>query len=161
MMKLDAVAVSSRNLRETTSFYSLLGFRFPEFDDAEKHVEAITAEGGVRLMIDDKDLIESILGEAPVPANHSMFAILCDSPAEMDLVVEKIRAAGHPVIKEPWDAFWGQRYAVVADPDGYRIDLFASLAPTAAASASTTATSSAAIATASSTIAASVAAGPA
>lgn len=27
----------------------------------------------------------------------------------------------------PWDAFWGQRYAVVHDPDGTPVDLFAGL----------------------------------
>ena len=36
-----------------------------------------------------------------------------------------IRDAGFTVVKEPWDAFWGQRYAIVADPDGYMVDLFA------------------------------------
>jgi uncharacterized glyoxalase superfamily protein PhnB len=28
---------------------------------------------------------------------------------------------------EPWDAFWGQRYAVVHDPDGNGVDLFCPL----------------------------------
>jgi hypothetical protein len=28
---------------------------------------------------------------------------------------------------EPWDAFWGMRYAVVFDPDGRPVDLFAVL----------------------------------
>ena len=27
----------------------------------------------------------------------------------------------------PWDAFWGQRYAQVKDPDGNVVDLFAPL----------------------------------
>jgi hypothetical protein len=30
---------------------------------------------------------------------------------------------------EPWDAFWGQRYVTVKDPDRYQIDIFAELAP--------------------------------
>jgi hypothetical protein len=29
--------------------------------------------------------------------------------------------------REPWDAFCGQRYAMVKDPDGNPVDLFASL----------------------------------
>jgi hypothetical protein len=29
--------------------------------------------------------------------------------------------------REPWDAFWGQRYARVEDPDGNVVDLFAPL----------------------------------
>ena len=32
---------------------------------------------------------------------------------------------------EPFDAFWGQRYATVRDPDGNAVDLFAAL-PSAA-----------------------------
>jgi uncharacterized glyoxalase superfamily protein PhnB len=31
------------------------------------------------------------------------------------------------VVTAPYDAPWGQRYATVADPDGYRVDLFALL----------------------------------
>ena len=32
------------------------------------------------------------------------------------------------VVREPWDAAWGQRYATVQDPDGYGVDLYAPLA---------------------------------
>ncbi|MEI6887310.1 MAG: VOC family protein [bacterium] len=31
------------------------------------------------------------------------------------------------MVKEPWDAFWGQRYCVVKDPGGNMIDLYAYL----------------------------------
>jgi uncharacterized glyoxalase superfamily protein PhnB len=31
---------------------------------------------------------------------------------------------------EPWDAFWGQRYATVRDLDGNGVDLFAALPAT-------------------------------
>jgi hypothetical protein len=37
-----------------------------------------------------------------------------------------LAALGHGR-KEPWDAFLGQRYAVVSDPDGNHVDLFAPL----------------------------------
>jgi uncharacterized glyoxalase superfamily protein PhnB len=35
--------------------------------------------------------------------------------------------AGFSGTNEPWDAFWGQRYARVSDPDGSKVDLFAPL----------------------------------
>jgi predicted enzyme related to lactoylglutathione lyase len=44
----------------------------------------------------------------------------------VDEVAERVAAAGHTVAHPPFDAPWGQRYAV-ADPDGYRVDLFAPL----------------------------------
>jgi uncharacterized glyoxalase superfamily protein PhnB len=37
-------------------------------------------------------------------------------------------AAGYHSELEPFDAFWGQRYATVLDPDGNGVDLFAPLA---------------------------------
>ena len=126
-MKLDAVTVTSGNLAIAAKFYALLGFRFPEFSEDEKHLEPITREGEVRLMIDERELMRSITGVEPRPPTHSSFAIKCGTPAEVDQCVGRIRAAGFTVLKEPWDAFWGQRYAIVADPDGYMIDLFAPL----------------------------------
>lgn len=126
-LRLDAVAVSSSDLTRTAAFYALLGFDFPAFDADTMHLEPNTAEGDVRLMIDTVGLMTQLIGEAPKPPNHSSFAMLCDSPAEVDATAAAVAAAGFTVVKQPWDAFWGQRYAVVADPDGYQVDLFAAL----------------------------------
>ncbi|HZD98061.1 MAG TPA: VOC family protein, partial [Micromonosporaceae bacterium] len=35
--------------------------------------------------------------------------------------------AGSHGHKEPWDAFWGQRYSMISDPDGNSVELFAPL----------------------------------
>jgi uncharacterized glyoxalase superfamily protein PhnB len=126
-MKIDAISVTSTNLKKTIEFYSLLGFVFPPLKEGEDHIEPQTQAGEVRLMIDTADLIQSITGSKPVPPNHSSFAILCENPSKVDEVTKSIKNAGFTVVKEPWDAFWGQRYAIVSDPDGYMIDLFAPL----------------------------------
>ena len=39
----------------------------------------------------------------------------------------RLTAAGYTTRRAPWDAFWGQRYAVVVDPDGNGVDVFAGL----------------------------------
>ena len=126
-MRLDCVAVTSVNLDRTVAFYRLLGFTFPEYAADEMHIEAITPPGAVRLMIDHADLATQLIGEPPRPGNTSAFGILCDGPAGVDRVAAAIGAAGFAVETAPWDAFWGQRYATVSDPDGYRVDLFAPL----------------------------------
>ena len=54
-------------------------------------------------------------------------AFLCESAADVDATYARLEAKGYRGHKEPWDAFWGQRYAQVFDPDGNVIDLFASL----------------------------------
>ena len=129
MIRLDAVAVSSSDMAKTVAFYELLGFMFPSWSADDKHVEHVAKPGEVRLMIDTAELMEQLTGHPPTPPNHSSFAMLCDSPAEVDAVAASLREAGHTLTVEPWDAFWGQRYATVKDPDGYQIDIFAELAP--------------------------------
>ena len=45
----------------------------------------------------------------------------------MNSTYAELIAAGYEGHKEPWDAFWGQRFAVLHDPDGNTVDLFAPL----------------------------------
>jgi uncharacterized glyoxalase superfamily protein PhnB len=123
-MQIAAVAVSATDLSRTVAFYELLGFRFPPVDAGTQHIEA---EAGVRLMIDDAAFLATLHGEPPRPGNVAGFAVLFDAPAEVDAAASRVAEAGHRVVTPPYDAPWGQRYATVADPDGYRTDLFAML----------------------------------
>nr|WP_232304022.1 VOC family protein [Pseudofrankia sp. DC12] len=52
-------------------------------------------------------------------------AFACADPAEVDKVYAEFTDAGYTGERPPWDAFWGQRYATVADPDGNHVDLHA------------------------------------
>ena len=57
-------------------------------------------------------------------------AFRCDGPEEVDRLYAELVEAGYEGHLPPWDAFWGQRYAVVHDPDGNGVDLFAALPTT-------------------------------
>lgn len=131
-MEIYAVAVSARHLPLAVAFYELLGFDFGAVEPGDPHLEAITPSG-VRLMIDSASMMEELLGEPPRPGNTSGFALRYGSPAEVDDVAGRVAAAGGAVVHEPWDAPWAQRYATVADPDGYRVDLFCPLPGAASA----------------------------
>ena len=52
----------------------------------------------------------------------------CASPAEVDEIYARVTEAGFHGEKEPWDAFWGQRYALLKDPSGVDVNLYAPLA---------------------------------
>lgn len=126
---LDAIAVAAKDMAKTKEFYTLLGFDFEgegAFDGGE-HIEPARRPGEPRLMIDEAKFMAELIGEPPHAPNHSIFAMLCETPAEVDAVVAQIEAAGFAIAVAPWDAFWGQRYATVVDPDGYKIDIFAEL----------------------------------
>ena len=53
--------------------------------------------------------------------------------AAVDAAYAQLVEAGHRSELAPFDAFWGQRYATVLDPDGTGVDLFAPLPGGAAA----------------------------
>lgn len=123
--KLDALGIVTSDMARSLAFYRLLGVETPqELDD---HVEAVLPNG-LRLMWDSIDLVRQINPNWQTPIGHRMgLAFLADSPAGVDAIYRKIVGSGYDGVKEPWDAFWGQRYAQVADPDGNIIDLFAPL----------------------------------
>ena len=54
-------------------------------------------------------------------------AFACDDPAEVDSTYADLVGRGDEGHLAPWDVFWGMRYAVVLDPDGNAVDLFAPL----------------------------------
>ena len=125
MAELNAIGIVSADLRASIAFYRLLGVDFPE--DGEGHIEA-TLPSGVRFMLDAEDVVKSFRPNwTRETGNQLALAFECASPAEVDERYEQVTAAGFQSEKEPWDAFWGQRYAQLRDPDGVPVDLFAPL----------------------------------
>ena len=126
-MKISAVGVVSSDMKKTAEFYGIWGFGFSNADLTQDHDEPVTPEGSTRLMIDSNQMIKDIFGEEPVQGNHSTFAIEYSTVEELNNVADKLTRAGYVFKKEPWDAFWGQRYAIIADPGGCLVDLYARL----------------------------------
>jgi catechol 2,3-dioxygenase-like lactoylglutathione lyase family enzyme len=126
MPELNAIGIAVADLQRTLEFYRLLGLDFDEPDDG--HVEA-TMANGTRLMFDTEEVIRSFLPDwRRANGNQVSLAFECSSPAEVDEVYARVVTAGFEGEKEPWDAFWGQRYALLGDPDGVRVNLYARLA---------------------------------
>lgn len=127
MAALNAIGVAASDLRNSIRFYQLLGAEFPE-DPEDGHVEA-TMPNGTRLMFDSEEGIRSFMPDwMRVNGNQVSIAFECASPAEVDELYARVVAEGYEGEKEPWDAEWGQRYALLGDPDGVRVNLYARLA---------------------------------
>jgi catechol 2,3-dioxygenase-like lactoylglutathione lyase family enzyme len=123
--KLDFIGLVVEDLERSLAFYRRLGLDLPE--SGEDHVEA-TLPNGMRIGWDTVETIRSFDPDWRPPSGGQQIglAFLCDSPSEVDAVYAGFADAGHGH-KEPWDAFWGQRYAQVKNPDGNVLDLFAPL----------------------------------
>jgi uncharacterized glyoxalase superfamily protein PhnB len=123
--ELNAIGIVASDLGRSIAFYRLLGVDLPE--DGEGHIEA-TLPNGTRLMLDEESVIKSFRPDwTRETGNQLALAFECSTPAEVDELYERAKAGGFDTEKEPWDAFWGQRYAQLRDPDGVPVDLFAGL----------------------------------
>jgi catechol 2,3-dioxygenase-like lactoylglutathione lyase family enzyme len=126
MPELNAVGIVTSDMARSIAFYRLLGLDVPE-TPGEGHVDVLLPSG-VRLMLDTEEVIRSFRADwERSTGNQLSLALQCASPAEVDEVYAKVVAAGFHGEKEPWDAFWGQRYAQLADPDSVPVDLYATL----------------------------------
>jgi uncharacterized glyoxalase superfamily protein PhnB len=126
--QLAAIGIVTADIGKSTRFYRTLGLEIPEPPAAEDHFD-FELPSGVRLMWDAEALIAQLDPEWERPAKgHAMaLAFECKDAADVDATYRRVLDAGFRGKTEPYDAFWGQRYATVVDPDGNGVDLFASL----------------------------------
>jgi catechol 2,3-dioxygenase-like lactoylglutathione lyase family enzyme len=127
--RFDLIGVVVSDMAASLAFYRHLGLDIPPGSDSEPHVEVALA-GGTRLAFDTEATIKSFddSWKPPGAGGHRLsLAFACDDPAEVDATYASFVESGSTGHLAPWDAFWGQRYAIVLDPDGNHIELFAPL----------------------------------
>jgi uncharacterized glyoxalase superfamily protein PhnB len=126
MPTLNALGIVVRDMAESIRFYRLLGVDVPETPD-EGHVNA-DLPSGMRLMFDTEEVMRRFRSDwSRETGNQLALAFDCGSPKEVDETYSRVVAAGFDGDMDPWDAFWGQRYAQLRDPNGVPVDLYASL----------------------------------
>ncbi|MFJ4918613.1 VOC family protein [Streptomyces sp. NPDC088725] len=129
--RLDAIGLVVADMAASLAFYRALGLDLPADADSAPHVEA-ALPGGPRVLWDTEDAVRSYDPGWTRPQDGAGerigLAFRCDTPAEVDATYDALTGAGHRGHLKPWDAVWGQRYAVVLDPDGCAVSLFANAA---------------------------------
>lgn len=125
-MQMDMIGLVANDLPRTLAFYRTLGLDVPAHAEGGQHVE-ITLPGGTRLAWDTVEVVRSFdPGWAPPSGGHrAALAFRCAGPADVDATYAAMVGAGFSGHLPPWDAPWGQRYAVLHDPDGTAVDLYA------------------------------------
>ncbi len=124
--QFKVIGIVVRDMAASVGFYQKLGLPFPsEIDDH------MTAElpSGISIMLDTVEVIHSFdpTWTAPMGGQAIGLGFHFDTPAEVDATFESLVSEGYKGAKAPWNAFWGQRYAQIKDPDGNVIDLFSEI----------------------------------
>ncbi len=126
-VRLDLVGIVVADMGRSLAFYRRLGLDLPSAADQQGHVE-VTLPGGIRLAWDTIEVVRSFSDyDVPRGGARMSLAFRCQRPDEVDKRHRELVEAGYRSHVEPFDAFWGQRYATVFDPDGNPVDLFASV----------------------------------
>ncbi|MBW5423639.1 glyoxalase [Streptomyces sp. BG9H] len=134
--RFDVVGLVVTDMAASLAFYRRLGLEFAGDAESAPHVEA-TLPGGLRMAFDTEETVRSFHEGWHPPSGGGRIGIAfhCGTPEGVDASYEGLVGAGHKSELPPFDAPWGQRYAVVLDPDGNGVDLFAPLAAAGPSSA--------------------------
>ena len=131
-IRLDQVNLVVRDVEASRTFYSRLGLDFGEEPEPVWSKHHVGAQHGDHAPI-DVDLDSTSFAQkwdAGWPGGTGVvIGFKVDSRQEVDELVATLSADGIPVQQEPFDAFWGARYAVVSDPDGNGVGVMSPIDP--------------------------------
>lgn len=107
-------------------FYEQLGI---EFRARNRHGDGpaeawVSTNVGITFVLHSTEFASWWDRTAPKPsAGGPQVDLELESVERLDSAVTDLHGAGATVIKPPTDMPWGQRFAVVCDPDGHRVGL--------------------------------------
>jgi len=117
----------AKRFDETLKFYRLLGIDIP--DPKTQPPGALHApanmRSGIEFAIDNEYLarIYNAAWKSDAGSSSVVLGVSLGSREEVDATYAKLVAAGYKSRQPPYDAFWGSRYAIVADPEGNDVGL--------------------------------------
>ena len=134
----DQVNLVVRDMDAALAFYTRLGLDVPEGAGPEwppgsgaRHADLTTANG-MRLEFDNQPMARIWHGAARDASADPPRAVMSFAFPSRDAVDERyadLVGAGYTARQPPYDAFWGARYAIVADPDGNDVGLMSPIDP--------------------------------
>ncbi|NQX27706.1 VOC family protein [Microbacteriaceae bacterium VKM Ac-2854] len=128
MVAFAQVNVIVADMSATLAFYRRLGLTVEL--PMPSHASAVTADG-VRLEFDTVESEATWSAAAIAPAaGGTVLGFALDDRAAVDAAFADLVAEGARALTVPYDAFWGSRYAIVADPDGNPVALMSPADPT-------------------------------
>jgi catechol 2,3-dioxygenase-like lactoylglutathione lyase family enzyme len=130
-LKLSHINVVVRDMGAMAGFYGRLGVSLgespPEWAAHHRSSDDDT-DGGPRVDL-DSDQFARVWNQGWAGGPGIVLVFGVESRSEVDRLYEDLTASGCPGQQPPYDAFWGARFAVVADPDGNSVGLMSDIDP--------------------------------
>jgi uncharacterized glyoxalase superfamily protein PhnB len=127
---LDQINVVVGDMAAMVAFYELLGVNIEEFDPSwDRHHRTVSTSGELDMDLDSSTFASSWNAGWPKGQTGVVIGFRVASRENVDRVHARLIAAGHQSQQPPYDAFWGARYAVVADPEGNAVGIMSPADP--------------------------------
>lgn len=120
---LDQINIVVRDMEAMAEFYQRLGLSVSDGGAPEwqaHHRNARTEGADVDF---DSQAFASKWNRGWPGGAGIVLGFRVENRGEVDRLYQKLTAAGHAAQQEPYDAFWGARFAAVADPDGNTVGI--------------------------------------
>jgi uncharacterized glyoxalase superfamily protein PhnB len=123
---LNQLNIVAEDFDAALSFYRRLGLDIREHAShgGIRHAE-VTLPNGLILEFDSQGLARTYNAawRRPGGSSSALVGFALASRQEVDRLYSELVAAGYQSRQRPYDAFWGARYAIVADPAGNDVGL--------------------------------------
>jgi catechol 2,3-dioxygenase-like lactoylglutathione lyase family enzyme len=121
---LDQVNLIVGNMEAMVAFYRRLGLDVADPEPPwDRHHRSARVDGGLDLDFDSEEFGAVWNGGQPATGPRVVIGFRLADREAVDRTYGDLVAAGYTGQQEPYDAFWGARYAVIQDPDGNSIGI--------------------------------------
>jgi len=115
------IDLTVKDVRASAEFYAALGLDVPDVWEQDGQAHHVQIADGP--MLNSIALTKGYDASWPDDTPGVMFVFHVDDRASVDRRHAALVAAGYASHLDPFDAFWGSRYAVVDDPDGNHVGI--------------------------------------
>ena len=125
----DQVSLVVTDMEASVGFYRRLGLEIGgEGEPWSAHHRSADTDGGIDLDFDSQSFAP-VWNEGWPGGSGVVVGFRMPDRESVDRTYAELVAAGHQGQQAPYDAFWGARFAMVADPDGNSVGLMSPADP--------------------------------
>ena len=121
---LDQINIVVGEMAAAVAFYEMLGVDVPRtLPEWEPHHRSVDAASELDIELDSASFGAQWNAGWPAGKSGVVLGFRVASREDVDALYRELTDAGHAAQQEPYDAFWGARYAIVEDPSGNAVGL--------------------------------------
>jgi catechol 2,3-dioxygenase-like lactoylglutathione lyase family enzyme len=128
---LDGINLVVRDMHAMVAFYRRLGLEVADAPPPwDRHHRTASAPEGVDFDLDSAEFAVQWDQGWPEGRTGPVIGFRVATREAVDATYADLTGAGFAGQQPPYDAFWGARYAIVADPEGNAVGLMSPVDPT-------------------------------